>query len=162
MNRILDCLVLDWKDLDALYDLVEEELAEDVSRVATRTLLSREAEVDAVLHNKETLLALWTLKALKKLLVNLRHGPALDLSSPAFLVNEGIAKLGTDWNVSISELFKAHSVHLTVVLDKLSNNLELIVGTDVEIGLHPLNDWCVKVLWVDFKHDLEWEPFQDG
>ena len=58
MNRILDCLVLDWKDLDALYDLVEEELAEDVSRVATRTLLSREAEVDAVLHNKETLLAL--------------------------------------------------------------------------------------------------------
>ena len=58
VNRVLDRLVLDWKDLDALDDLVEEELAEDILWVTALTFLPREAEVDAVLHHKEALLAL--------------------------------------------------------------------------------------------------------
>ena len=58
VNWVLDRLVLDWKDLDALDDLVEEELAEDVLWVIALALLPREAEVDAVFHHKEALLAL--------------------------------------------------------------------------------------------------------
>ena len=58
VNRVLDRLVLDWEDLDALDDLVEEELAEDVLWVIALALLPREAEVDAVFHHKEALLAL--------------------------------------------------------------------------------------------------------
>ena len=58
VDRVLDRLVLDWEDLDALDDLVEEELAEDVLWVIALALLPREAEVDAVFHHKEALLAL--------------------------------------------------------------------------------------------------------
>ena len=39
MDRILDGLVLDWQDFDALDDLVEEELGEDVIRRAADALL---------------------------------------------------------------------------------------------------------------------------
>ena len=58
VNRVLDRLVLDWENFDALDDLVEEELAEDVLWVIALALLSREAEVDAVFHHKKALLAL--------------------------------------------------------------------------------------------------------
>ena len=96
MNRVLDGLVLDWEDFDALNDLVQEELTQDIGRVAARALLPREAEVDSVFHHEEALLALGTLEALEKLTINLRHGPALNLSCSALLVNEGVAKLGAD------------------------------------------------------------------
>ena len=48
-------------------------------------------------------------------------------------------------------------MHLAVVLDQLANNLELVVGSNVEVGLHALNDWLVEILRVYLKHDLEWE-----
>ena len=39
MDRILDGLVLDWQDFDALDDLVKEELGKDVVRRAADALL---------------------------------------------------------------------------------------------------------------------------
>ena len=40
VNWVLDSLVLDWEDLDAHHDLVKEEFAEDVGRLACLSLLS--------------------------------------------------------------------------------------------------------------------------
>ena len=49
-----------------------------------------------------------------------------------------------------------------VVLDKLANNLKLVVRPNVKVGLHALNDRLVEVLRVYLEHDLERESLQDG
>ena len=61
VNRILDCLVLDWEYFDALDYLIQEELRQNVAQVATLALLSRETEIDAVFHHEKALLALRSL-----------------------------------------------------------------------------------------------------
>ena len=53
-------------------------------------------------------------------------------------------------------------MHLTVVLDQLSDDLELVVRTDIEVGLHALNDRLVEVFRVNLEHDLEWEALENG
>lgn len=52
-------------------------------------------------------------------------------------------------------------MHLTMVFNQLTNNLKLIVWTNIKVGLHSLDHRLLKVLRVNLKHDLEWESLQD-
>ena len=99
VNRVLDCLILDWEDLDALDHLVEEELRDDVVGSTASTLLSGEAEVDAIFHHKEALLALRSLQTVEKLAVDLGHSPGFDLFFTALLVDEGATELSAHGDV---------------------------------------------------------------
>ena len=141
VNRVLNGFVLDRKDLDSLHDLIEEELSENIVGRATHTLLPREAEVNAIFHDEETLLALRPLQSLEQGTINLRHGPAFKLARTTFLINKGVAKFGAYRDISVAQLLEAHLVHFAMVFDQLADNLELIVGADVKVGLHALNDW---------------------
>ena len=61
VNWILDRLVLHGEYLDALHDLIKEKLRKNVAWVPTLTLLTREAEIDAIFHDKEAFLTLRSL-----------------------------------------------------------------------------------------------------
>ena len=65
MDRILYCLVLHGKDFHSQHHLIEEELSQDVVVLATDVFMSREAEIDAIFHHEEALLALVPLEPLK-------------------------------------------------------------------------------------------------
>lgn len=94
MDWILNCLVLDWEDLDPLDDLIEEELARDVvDSLARSAVLPRETEVDPVFHHEEAFLPLGPLNSFEKLLIDLRHRPRLDLFGAALRVDKGVAQL---------------------------------------------------------------------
>ena len=76
----------------------------------------------------------------------MRHSPRLDLFCTAFVVDIAITKLGTDADVRVAQLFKADTVHLAMVLDQLTDDLELIVWANVKVSLHALNDGDIKIL----------------
>ena len=57
VDRVLDCFVLDGENFDALHDLIEEKLSQNIVCGATGSFLSREAEVYSVFHDKKALLA---------------------------------------------------------------------------------------------------------
>lgn len=49
-----------------------------------------------------------------------------------------------------------------MVLDELTNDLQLIVWPDVEVRLHAFNDRLLEVVRLNLEHDLEWEALQDS
>ena len=53
-------------------------------------------------------------------------------------------------------------MHLTVVLDQLTDNLKLVIWSNIKVSLHTFNNRCIKVFRVDLEHDLEREPLQNG
>ena len=53
-------------------------------------------------------------------------------------------------------------MHLAVVLDQFANDLQLVVRSDIKVGLHALDDRLVEVLTVDLQHDLEGEALKNG
>ena len=53
-------------------------------------------------------------------------------------------------------------MNLTVVLDKFTHDLQLIIRPNVEICLHTLDNRLIEILRVHLEHDLEWEPLEDG
>ena len=65
MDGIFDSLVFDWKDLDFLNYLIKEEFTKDIVWNSTSSLLAWEAEVDSILHDKETFLAPRSLEPLQ-------------------------------------------------------------------------------------------------
>ena len=53
-------------------------------------------------------------------------------------------------------------MHFAVVFDQFANDLQLVVRTDIEVGLHSLDDRLLEILRIDLEHDLEREPLEDG
>ena len=123
--------------------MVEEKLCQDVSLRVVEILVSREAEVYAVLHDEEALLALVALQTFEKLAVDLGKGPCGDLIRPALGVDIGIAELQADRDVPVAQLFEADLASLAVVLDQLAYDLELVVRSNIKVCLHPL----LNCLW---------------
>ena len=71
MNRVLDGFVLNWENFDPHNNLVEEKFRKNVVSSTTDSFLPTEAEVYAVFHHEETLLAAIALETIKELVVNL-------------------------------------------------------------------------------------------
>ena len=92
----------------------------------------------------------------------MRHSPALELARATLLVDKRVAKFSANRDVCVAKLFETDLVHFAVVFDQFANDLQLVVRTDIEVGLHSLDDRLLEILRIDLEHDLEREPLEDG
>ena len=91
MSWVLDSLVLFGEDANAENYCIQEEVCQDVCCL----LLTRETEVDPILHYQETLLTPVAKESFSHSVVDLAQSPASLFVCTAFAVNENAAKFCT-------------------------------------------------------------------